>query len=59
MVFFTGKAEVGHKRRGLSLEACTDFIDLVRIEPFAQLLPCLSLLNLQKGKVCAANKRQL
>lgn len=41
------------------MEACVEFADLVGIEPFAQLLPCLDLLNLQKGKVCAANKRQL
>lgn len=45
--------------RVLSLEACVEFADLVRAELSACLLWCLALLNLHKGKVCAANKRQL
>jgi len=52
----TGKVEISNVGRELSLEACVEFADLSRIEPFAQLLPCLCLQNLQRGKVCAANK---
>lgn len=51
-----GISDVG---RVLSLEACVEFADMVRVELSACLLQCLTLLNLHKGKVCAANKRQL
>lgn len=51
--------DISNVGRGLSLEACVEFADLARAELSPHLLQCLGLLNLHKGKVCAANKRQL
>lgn len=51
--------DISNVGKELSLKACVEFVDLVRMELSAHLLLCLGLLNLHKGKVCAANKRQL
>lgn len=53
------KVDISNVGRGLSLEACVEFADLIRVELSAHLLWCLALLNLHKGKICAANRRQL